>query len=568
MYLSLIDSVSKIVKTYGVDILSDPKFWHILSDSYSFGDEYALKDIFKRCLNIGYVSKLMAIKGNTKRTKIEIARIIDSEKKINPDKEQEYTAVLYSVAVAVGSCTKNDYLERNQPHEDQTKKNDTHQNNYPKFNCPKYSLSNIACLIWGISAWILSTALYGLTLFGNFPLWLLIFIIAIPQLSYCSYLLRLSSKKNSDISKSLSLPIIVAFFVLDCIATGLSISRDLYMFLWSFLSGKAYLIGLDDLTYSSLWIWNEFNDIGGFFSLIISLLLLFCICSCFIAIISKQFSFRRITLNINWISVFFSAVTIVLICVTIFFILEQKNERIRDCYLHSKQYISDQNVRLHNSRKNTAVDLSFKGIRLGIDFATCIGYADSIFTSSDNGKQNYENVEIKTYDDESIAHFSRVIKGITSWDNQPVKLSIYEYNGKVGEIIVEPDISYKDGFNDYSRTLSLYIDKYGEPEKEIWSPMLRYFKEEGLIDKEYDWTYNYWIFKNGIIKLDFNSIIYQSDAVLSYITEQKVKKEQNEYLMQQRMKLEQEHFDSVAKEQARKDSVQRTFSHKNAINEI
>lgn len=95
---------------------------HILSDSYSFGDEYALKDIFKRCLNIGYVSKLMAIKGNTKRTKIEIARIIDSEKKINPDKEQEYTAVLYSVAVAVGSCTKNDYLERNQPHEDQTKK--------------------------------------------------------------------------------------------------------------------------------------------------------------------------------------------------------------------------------------------------------------------------------------------------------------------------------------------------------------------------------------------------------------------------------------------------------------
>lgn len=38
--------------------------------------------------------------------------------------------------------------------------------------------------------------------------------------------------------------------------------------------------------------------------------------------------------------------------------------------------------------------------------------------------------------------------------------------------------------------------------------------------------------------------------------------------MQQRMKLEQEHLDSVAKEQARKDSVQRTFSHKNAINEI
>ena len=47
MYLSLIDAVSKIVKTYGVDILSDPKFWQVLSDSYSFGNEYALKTYSK-----------------------------------------------------------------------------------------------------------------------------------------------------------------------------------------------------------------------------------------------------------------------------------------------------------------------------------------------------------------------------------------------------------------------------------------------------------------------------------------------------------------------------------------
>lgn len=89
MYLSLIDTVSKIVKTYGVDILSDPKFWHILSDSYSFGNEYTLKDTFKSCLSTDYIPKLIAIKGNSKKTKAEIAHIVDSEDKLNPGKEKE-----------------------------------------------------------------------------------------------------------------------------------------------------------------------------------------------------------------------------------------------------------------------------------------------------------------------------------------------------------------------------------------------------------------------------------------------------------------------------------------------
>ena len=118
MYLSLIDAVSRIVKTYGVDILSDPKFWHILSDSYSFGNEYALKEIFKSCLATGYISKLVAIKGNSKKTKAEITHIVDSENKINPCNEKEYSGVLYSVAIAIGSCNKkdcSDFTNRNNP---------------------------------------------------------------------------------------------------------------------------------------------------------------------------------------------------------------------------------------------------------------------------------------------------------------------------------------------------------------------------------------------------------------------------------------------------------------------
>lgn len=109
MYLSLFDTVTKIVKNYGVSILSDPKFWHILTDSYSFGNEYLLRDIFKSCIAIGYIARLVALRGKTKTTKDEISHIIKSENKLNPGKKQEYAAVLYSVAIAIGTCSNLNY---------------------------------------------------------------------------------------------------------------------------------------------------------------------------------------------------------------------------------------------------------------------------------------------------------------------------------------------------------------------------------------------------------------------------------------------------------------------------
>lgn len=118
MLLSLIDTVTQIVKNYGVSILSDPKFWHILTDSYSFGNEYSLRDIFKSCINTGYASKLISLRGNSKKTKAEIAHIVKAENKICPGKELEYSAVLYSIAIAIGSCNKKDYsdfINRNNP---------------------------------------------------------------------------------------------------------------------------------------------------------------------------------------------------------------------------------------------------------------------------------------------------------------------------------------------------------------------------------------------------------------------------------------------------------------------
>lgn len=57
-YEGLIDTVSDIVKTYGVGILSDSKFWNILTDTYSFVGEYSLKDSFKDFLSNGNIKEL------------------------------------------------------------------------------------------------------------------------------------------------------------------------------------------------------------------------------------------------------------------------------------------------------------------------------------------------------------------------------------------------------------------------------------------------------------------------------------------------------------------------------
>ena len=567
MYLSLIDTVSKIVKTYGVDILSSPKFWHVLSDSYSFGNEYALKDIFKSCLTTGYISKLVAIKGNSKKTKAEIAHIVDSENRINPGKEKEYSAVLYSIAIAIGSCSKkdySDYINRNNQQSTPSPRPKRSKNKKQRNNC---LLSDGWTYIWGICAVMVSAGLFNLPLFYGFPLWALIIILGIVQLSFCSYLLRLESNQQNDKIKSFAIPIIIVFFLIDCISLGLTIFKDLHVYLWAYLSGRAGLIGLDDLTYSAFWIWAGFNEVGGIFSFLLTLLLLFCVASCLIGTISNQFSLKRLTISVDKGSIFLSSTIILLIFASCWSIYYYENATERENYIKRQEDIDSRNHRIQCEQKNREVDLSFKGIKLGIDFSTCLGYADSLFYSKIKVKPDYELIEVKSWSN-LPSYFTRAIVGNIQWDNQIVKLSVMEYNNKVGEIKVEPEESYINSFYDYPRVINLYTMKYGEPQKEIWSPMLRYFKECGIIDKPYDWTYYRWSFKNGRIDLSNNSIVYQSETVTKHIEEIEIKEQHEKEIRQRQIEREQQIADSIEFENKKLDSLKIINNHKNAINEI
>lgn len=321
MYLSLIDAVSKIVKMYGVDILSDPKFWNILSDSYSFGNEYALKDIFKSCLATGYISKLIAIKGNSKKTKAEIAHIVDSENKINPGKEKEYSAVLYSIAIAIGSCSKKDYsdfINRNNPQTHPT----PNQNSNSPFNFRKFiSLlkgvlrNHTRIIIAGLISVSVSTLLYGLYIFCGWWMFFVLFLSGIIQMSFCGFLLTsIDSAKNrttkSDIA-SIGFPFIVAYFVnalLSFFFQGDEFRWDVFIYFgdWQPKSVEEF----SDVGWDQIYRFTHHTvESPGFFSLLLGFLLLALFIGCAYGLFNNSNPKPKFKVKYSLLSLFLIMIT-------------------------------------------------------------------------------------------------------------------------------------------------------------------------------------------------------------------------------------------------------------------
>lgn len=104
----LIDTVSDIVKIYGISILSGSRFWNILADSYSFKSDYSLRNTFRTCISEGHVEEIVALRGNKDLTIEMIDGILRKEDSIDGSKWDELKIVLYSVAIAVGTCDYSD----------------------------------------------------------------------------------------------------------------------------------------------------------------------------------------------------------------------------------------------------------------------------------------------------------------------------------------------------------------------------------------------------------------------------------------------------------------------------
>lgn len=188
MYTKFIDTVSIIVKTYGIGILSDNKFWNIMTDSYNFSSGYSLRDEFKKCIANGNFSAIDSLQSDRKNALKFIKDVVQNN--TNYCNTKELTLCLFSVAIAIGTCSKTDYCNftgsycqnpsptpKNKPKTAPKPQNKPLPNNK---SLNQFSIWTI--IIWGIISLIGSTSLYAWFLLGNAGMFWILCLIGIIQL--------------------------------------------------------------------------------------------------------------------------------------------------------------------------------------------------------------------------------------------------------------------------------------------------------------------------------------------------------------------------------------------------
>lgn len=599
MYTKLIDTVSNIVNTYGIGILSDNKFWSILTDSYNFSSDYTLRDEFKKCIANGNVSTIISLRGNKKNTLKFIKSIVNNNYHQRGSKET--TACLFSIAISIGSCDISDYnnllgnksqTPTPKPNPKPQTKPQSRPSNYPSQNIyAEFSVWVI--IIWGVISLIGSTALYGWFLLGGAEMFWILCLIAIIQLGTIKgldvFLHNVVNNTNKSRVIICYLPIIVGYIlnsIIPLILCSDSISDALYNYFSADFIPKTYYV----VPIERAWYAPRISNSVGFFGGLASICLFISIISCSYRIYSY---FKDSGLRITKFDIYATIIISIVICCLYTLIAAIPQYSI---YKQQKEFdkLESNNVALRNSRDAITQELSVKGIKLGISKETAWGYLSSMKEDGEPSHLHY-NETIKHPDaiyDEFIGtsyfgvfpyevrpdDFQGVIisgddyRTLISLDNTTVGLDLYIYNDVVAAMRIYGLGSYNNSLTNFDSLLTLYTSKYGEPEiikdysrdKDIHS--ITPYRSKGKSDR-YVWNY-----KNGRIEMSEFGIMYISDMLLT-----KVKNECDrglrEYELSKRRKKEQDRIqkeqnDSLIREQKRKDSIQHTLNHQNAINEI
>lgn len=587
MYWTLIETVINIVKNYGADILSDAKFWYILTDSYSFGNEYSLRDVFRNCINTGYVSKLVSLRGNSEKTKMEIKHIVEAENKLKPGKKQEYAAVLFSIAIAISSCTKTDYTDFINPN--------SRQRVYPPIPKPiqdsesKCTFTDVMkvvfIIIMGVVILTGSVLSYGFFFFGDASMFGLLFVTGFFQVGYCVILNNLFWSKIPCSLKGWALacftPMIIGLIVNSIIPLFLcsdSISDAVYThFSSGFIPESYHAIADERALYES-----RLSPSVGFWGVLASIVLFVSLVSC--GYLSKEYKDKH---NLRFrvidkISATVISAIIILNIVLTFLIPSFKVERQRAHY----EIIEDKNRGLHQERKDIVQDLTLKGIKLGAPGDTAweylnnmeeakgplrlfynktIKHPDAIYDeftgTSYNGIFPYE---IPPGDFNGVTISGDDYKIYTRLDDTFVGLDLYVYDGLVSAMKITGISNSDKSLSNFESLLSLYTKKYGEPEiiedysrrEDLFTTVLR--KNDRYI----------WNFKNGRIEMSEMGIMYISDTLINKVRNESANWARELEIKAEQDKIRKEQADSLKREQAKRDSIRRILNHQNAINEI
>lgn len=557
MYDKLFDTVSQIVKTYGASIFDDPKFWHILTDSYSFASDFSIRDAFKECIKRGYISQIAALRPNSKKTIATIDNLSKAAKR-NGLNDDDVALILFSIAIGIGSCNRSDFKDYTTANRSGAK---PRHNPYPHkshFKWYEYLIA-FGFYLFGIIASIGATIFYSAICNG----WWLFFIIILMGFgqvafigSVMNYFESLKNDRFKYFLKSILTPILIAIIFNSLLSFA--------FFSEAFRTWFAHHIHCwkcDEPTFISFFL-------AVFYVLFITFGSICCIDSDFsIANLKKVVLRRSFFISLSFISVLY--------CLMVFgpnIGYQIEKERI----LQEETEKDEVNNSLRKARANIVQDLSFRGIKVGISIDTGKGFLSN-FTDSDDTDHPIEIAAQAPGEVEPIEHYytyfrkpdnkyetlTKAYTGTPSsgnWDltgelvekninidNQQVRLKLFEQEGLVFAIVILPKYG-NYYFSDFESLKELYTKKYSTPE--IEGDVLR------------------WSYKNGFIAISNSFIIYTSNAfdkAINTAHKEKIDKAKREL---EREKVEKRKNDSIKAAQEKEDSIRRVQNHKNAINEI
>lgn len=584
----LIDTVSSIVKTHGIGILSEPRFWNILTDSYSFGADYSLRDTFKKCISEGYVFEIVSLKGKSQKTIDKIKDIVAKEHKISPSKNGEYTAILFSVAIAIGTCTKKDYSTYNNPPSAPQKK--------PKYKTPiNLTFGVVFSTFIGLLLLVGGTFFYGLYIYEGWWMFFIMLFMGLAQSAFCAFALNIFGNNDLNWNKetqrsavSCYLPIIVGY-ICNAFAPFFFCSNSFREKIIRYFSDNF-------MAYETINpIYHREYAAPGALSIILTIIVIFVLFSCGLGLYSDKYDFRKKRLDLNY-KCLWGVSLIIVFAYSIFFSIPTYSRYSEKKYYYAEQNRIEQerddlikkNKQIHNDRINSTKELSFKGIRLGISYDTAIEYAKAltddnspythastynfIISSADgiiDAISKNEYLDKEQYQDSVNYYTGQSYTVQTILDNKEVYLTLYEQNGLIFAMIIGPNSWSGSTFNDISfdELLKLYTTKYGEPEN-LGSPLLDNEQYRYGRDKE-----KYlWQFRNGTVQLTNKCIIYATDdfirsAYKTFVNDKIIRETRQRQIIDS-IRIEQNRLDSIRHEESLKDSLRRIHSHQNAINEI
>ena len=277
--------------------------------------------------------------------------------------------------------------------------------------------------------------------------------------------------------------------------------------------------------------------------------------------------------------------------------IEQERNKIEQNYLNQLET----NQILQKNRSNKTIDLSFKGIKLGISYDTDIQTAEAIPDFS-NGSEQYYSIKLDgkvnpldlssitenhwyhpdTIDTKSgsIKISGRLFSGLTTIDNESVEVEIFEYQQRVPLIVIKLNMSAEA----FKHLISLYSNKYGEAERmtkngtpyhedAVESYHRRNYSSLYYSDFKHSEKNDYvWTFRNGSIRISPKEIVYLSNEFANMLLQEndklRVRTEQREKFVEDSIKKETKRREALERQKAYDDSVRRANNHKNAINEI